>query len=43
VYRHNSRIAQVPAVILAGVFGWRPRPFFEAGPDERARPDAGLG
>lgn len=42
VYRHNTRIAQVPAVLLAGLFGWRPRQFFEAGPDERARPEAAL-
>ena len=32
VYRLNSRIAQVPAVLLAGMFGWRPRPFFDAEP-----------
>lgn len=38
VYRHNARIAQVPAVILARLFGWRPRPFFEAPEDDRARP-----
>jgi LemA protein len=32
VYRLNSRIQQVPANLLAGVFGWRPRPFFDAEP-----------
>jgi LemA protein len=32
VYRLNSRIAQVPAVMLARLFGWRPRPFFDAEP-----------
>jgi LemA protein len=32
VYRLNSRIQQVPAVLLAGLFGWRPRPFFDAEP-----------
>lgn len=42
VYRHNARIAQVPAVLLAGLFGWAPRPFFEASDDDRARPDATL-
>jgi LemA protein len=30
VYRYNARIGQVPAVFLAGWFGWRPRPFFDA-------------
>jgi LemA protein len=42
VYRYNATIAQVPAVALAAVLGWRPRPFFDAG-DEAARPpDVGL-
>ena len=40
VYRYNTRIAQVPAVFLASLFGWRPRPFFEATDAERLRPDA---
>jgi LemA protein len=43
VYRHNARIAQVPAVLLAWLFGWRARPFFEASDAERARPDAAIG
>jgi LemA protein len=30
VYRYNATIAQVPAVILATLFGWQPRPFFDA-------------
>jgi LemA protein len=30
VYRYDARIAQVPAVLLASVFGWRARPFFDA-------------
>ena len=42
VYRYNTRIAQVPAVILAGLFGWRARPFFEAPEADRRRPDADL-
>jgi len=42
VYRYNTRIAQLPAVLLAGLFGWRPRPFFAADPAEAARPDAQL-
>jgi LemA protein len=43
VYRYNTRIAQVPAVFLAGLFGWRARPFFEAPEGDRARPDTDLG
>jgi LemA protein len=43
VYRYNTRIAQVPAVFVAWLFGWRPRPFFEAEPAERRRPDAAVG
>jgi LemA protein len=30
VYRYDTRIAQVPAVALAALFGWRPREFFDA-------------
>jgi LemA protein len=43
VYLYNTRIAQVPAVLLATLFGWRARPFFTATDGERARPTAGLG
>jgi LemA protein len=42
VYRYNTRIAQLPAVLLAGAFGWRRREFFAADPDEVARPDVSL-
>jgi LemA protein len=42
VYRHNTRIGQFPAVILAPLFGWQPRPFFAAEPAATARPDATL-
>jgi len=42
VYRYNTRIAQVPALYLAGLFGWRPRPFFATEADEIARPDTTL-
>jgi LemA protein len=38
VYRYNTRIAQVPAVVLAAMFGWRARPFFEASESDRRRP-----
>jgi LemA protein len=42
VYRYNTRIAQVPGVLLAPLFGWRPREFFAAEPPELARPDVGI-
>jgi LemA protein len=42
VYRYNARIAQVPAVLLAWLFGWMARPFFEASDADRLRPDASL-
>jgi LemA protein len=32
VYRFNSQIAQFPALLFAGFFGWRARPFFDAEP-----------
>ena len=32
VYRYNTRIAQLPGVLLAGPFGWTARVFFDAGP-----------
>jgi hypothetical protein len=41
VFRHNTRIGQVPAVFLASWFGWRARPFFAADPGAEVRP-AGL-
>lgn len=42
VYRFNTTIAQVPAVLLAGLFGWKVRAFFLAEPLERERPSADL-
>ena len=39
VYRYNTRIGQLPAVLLAGLFDWRPRAFFAA-PDSAAPPPA---
>jgi LemA protein len=30
VYRYNARVGQLPGVLLAGLFGWLPRPFFDA-------------
>jgi LemA protein len=42
VYRYNTRIAQLPAALLARSFGWAPRPFFDAEPAERVRPEVAL-
>jgi LemA protein len=42
VYRYNTRIAQVPAVILAPLFGWRPRDFFAVEPGDTANPDTSV-
>ena len=42
VYRYNTRIAQVPGLIFAPLFGWQPRVFFAATPEEAVRPDATL-
>ena len=38
VYRHNTRIQQLPGLLLAGIFGWRARPFFEAPSEVAAVP-----
>ena len=42
VFRYNTRIAQVPAVLLAPIFGWQARAFFAATPDEVMTPDTSL-
>jgi LemA protein len=42
VYRYNTRIATVPTLLLAPVFGWRPREFFAARPEEAVRPATDL-
>ena len=42
VYRYNTRIAQLPAALLAGPFGWRPRDFFAAEAADTTRPDVSL-
>ena len=42
VFRYNTRIAQVPASIVAGPMGWTTAPFFKADDDERARPSVEL-
>ncbi len=43
VFRYNTRIGQVPANALAGLFRWTPRPFFATDGDERERPQVELG
>ena len=42
VFQHNTRIAQLPALLLAPIFRWEPREFFKAEPEETARPDTEL-
>ncbi len=42
VYRYNATIAQVPAVLLARLFGWLPRAFFDAEPAADQRPSVEL-
>jgi LemA protein len=42
VFRYNTRIAQLPANVLAWLLGWRPEPFFAAEGDERERPPVEL-
>ncbi len=39
VYRYNTTIAQFPALLLAGILGWRSRDFFSVDDGQRARPD----
>jgi len=42
VYRYDTAIAQVPAVLLAALLRWRPRPFFDAGDGAERAPDVSL-
>ena len=42
VFRYNTRIAQVPTTLFAGVFGWVAEPFFAADDAERARPEVDI-
>jgi LemA protein len=42
VYRHNTRIGQLPGALIAGLFGWRARPFFDAAPGADTVPSAAL-
>ena len=43
VFRYNATIAQVPAVFMAPLLGWRPRAFFDAEPAADERPEVDLG
>ena len=42
VFRYNATIAQVPAVALAGLLGWKPRAFFDAEPAADEAPSVDL-
>ena len=42
VYQYNATIQQLPAVLLAGLFAWRPRELFQAAEPERLRPEVGI-
>jgi len=42
IYRYNTRIRQLPAVLLAGLFGWAARDFFAVTDADRVRPDVSL-
>ena len=42
VFRYNTRISQLPALLLALLLGWQSRPFFEASEADRATPEISL-
>lgn len=42
VYRYNTRITTLPTLLIAPLFGWTPREFFAAHPEEAIRPQAAL-
>lgn len=42
VFRYNTAIATIPTVLVAGWFGWRPRPFFDAEDAVDVRPEVDL-
>jgi LemA protein len=42
VYRYNTKIATVPAIVLAWLFRWVPRDFFQADPADTVKPDVEL-
>jgi LemA protein len=43
VFRYNTRIGQVPGVIVASLFGWKIRPFFRTEPGEGGTVPTSLG
>jgi LemA protein len=43
VYRYNTRIGQLPGVLIAPLFGWKPSEFFAVDPAEAVRPSTDLG
>ena len=43
VFRYNTRISQVPGVIVASLFGWMIRPFFRTEPGEGGTVPTSLG
>jgi LemA protein len=43
VFRYNTTIAQMPAGLIAPLFGWRPRAFFSVAPSEAITPSVDLG
>ena len=42
VFRYNTRIGQLPAKLLAPLFGWSPAEFFASGGDGREQPPVDL-
>ena len=42
VFRYNTRIQQLPAALLAPVFGWTRRAFFDAEEAANVRPEVSL-
>jgi LemA protein len=42
VYQYNATIGQLPAVLLAALFAWRPRELFQVAEPERLRPEVGI-
>lgn len=42
VYRYNTRITTLPTLLIAPLFGWTPREFFAAHPEDAIRPQAAL-
>ena len=42
IFRYNTTIAQMPAGLIAPLFGWRPRAFFSVAPSEGDPPSVDL-